>query len=153
MKTHLRFLSRRRSQNDIGFVGYSCDCGDVCRSSIEVEQIDMGLGPHNSSLLDRTGHPAKVWRDPFAMRLEQQDRREARQLKAIWHAQHRAQPRKPEAPAHSPGKEFREGSEKKVRVWIWDGEDIPSKNLFKGETYLPATLRKAGFKLPKLKGR
>ena len=105
----------------------------------------MGLGPNGASLLDRTGQPAQVWRDPFAMQLEQQDRREARQEKAIWHAMHRAQPRKPEAPVVVIKK-----AKGEVRCWMWEGEDIPSKPLYKGTVYTSEQIRKAGFKLPKV---
>src|SRR3989304_589035 len=104
----------------------------------------MGLGPHSSSLLDRTGQPAQPWRDPFAMQLEQQDRREARQLKAIWHAQHRAQPKKPEAPVVGLKK-----MKDQPRLWTWIGETIESKGMLHQGTYSTETIRKAGFKLPK----
>ena len=105
----------------------------------------MGLGPHGSSLLERVAGWSQPWRDPFAMQLEQQDRREARQQKAIWHAQHRAQPKKPEAPVISYSKRKDE-----EREWEWIGETIDSKNLIKGAVYPQSYIRKAGFKLPKL---
>lgn len=105
----------------------------------------MGLGPKHSSLLERCGMPMQVWRDPFAMQMEQQDRREARQEKARWHAAHRAMPKRPEAPVHSLPK-----TKGRDRLWHWDGESIPSKGIEQGQLYTAAELRKAGFKLPRL---
>lgn len=105
----------------------------------------MGLGPHSSSLLERVAGWSQPWRDPFAMQLEQADRREARQQKAIWHAMHRAAPKKPEAPVEAKPKE-----KSKTRTWLWVGESISSKGLQKDYTYTADQIRKAGFKLPKL---
>lgn len=80
------------------------------------------------------------------MQCEQIDRGEARREKAIWHAMHRAAPRQPEAPA-APQPKLK-GID---RDWIWTGESIPSKNLHQDGHYSGAEIRKAGFKLPKLK--
>lgn len=109
--------------------------------------LTMGLGPRGSSLLERTGIPAVVWRDPFAMQLEQQDRGEQRRLKAIWHATRHAPPKKPIAPVESSGK-VKGGP----RVWVWVGESIESKGMLKGNGYTGERIRKAGFKLPKIGG-
>ena len=105
-----------------------------------------GLGPHGSSLLERVAGWSQPWRDPFAMQLEQQDRREARQQKAIWHAQHRATPRKPEAPVVA-GPKPDKGL---LRLWTWVGESIESKQFYKNASYTAEQIRKAGFKMPKL---
>ena len=106
----------------------------------------MGLGPHSSSLLERVAGWSQPWRDPFAMQLEQQDRREARQQKAIWHAQHRAQPRKPEAPVLAMPK-----SKGQDRLWCWHGNSIESKDMIHNRNYTAEQIRKAGFKLPVMK--
>jgi hypothetical protein len=103
----------------------------------------MGLGPNQSSLLQRTGMPALVWRDPFAMQMEQQDRGEARRLKAIWHATKNKKPKKSLAPVSPMPKE-----KGLPRRWQWDGEDIPSRGLVKGLAYDGLVIREAGFKLP-----
>lgn len=108
----------------------------------------MGLGPKGSSLLDRTGQPAKVWRDPFAMQLEQQDRGEQRRLKAIWHATRHAKPAKPLAPV-----EAREKAKGLERLWRWTGESIQSKGMIHGFSYKAGEIRKAGFKLPRIGGK
>ncbi len=116
--------------------------GVLCRVFV------MGLGPHGDSLLDRTGQPAQVWRDPFAMQMEQIDRAEQRRLKAIWHASRHRKPPKPEAPVTPSKKE-----KGRPRYWLWVGEDIPSKALYGNTLYLPEAIRQAGFKLPKIGGK
>jgi hypothetical protein len=80
------------------------------------------------------------------MQCEQIERGEARRAKAIWHAaRHRAQ-RKSEAPVSPMPKE--KGQERK---WCWVGEPIYSKGLIHSGYYTSAEIRKAGFKLPRLK--
>ena len=108
----------------------------------------MGLGPHGSSLSERVALPPPVWSNPFAMQMEGIARAEARREMAIWHRQKHAAPRKPEAPVLPLGKV--KGQE---RGWIWNGESIGSKSLYNGHEYAAATIRKAGFKLPKLGGK
>jgi len=108
----------------------------------------MGLGPKGSSLIDRCGHDAAPWRDPFAMQLEQQDRLEQRRLKAIWWAMKHKKAQKPEAPVLAL---------KKVkgvpRQWKWWGEDIISTGMLRDGVYFAEDIRKAGFKLPKIGGK
>jgi hypothetical protein len=108
-----------------------------------------GLGPRGSSLLRRLGRmDVEVFANPFTMQLEQMERGEARRLKAIWHATRRGAHRKPEAPVETTG--FGIHQEKKTRLWIWTGEEIPSKGMYKGILYSGKEIRKAGYKLPKL---
>jgi hypothetical protein len=88
------------------------------------------------------------------MQLEQQDRREARREKAIWHAMHRAAPKKPEAPVEQTNEKVLDSTKPgatMVRAWRWKGEIINSKGLVPELLYSASTLRAAGFKLPKLK--
>jgi len=54
-------------------------------------------------------------------------------------------PKKPEAPVEPQPK--LKGID---RDWVWVGESIPSKNLHRDGHYSGETIRKAGFKLPKL---
>ena len=105
----------------------------------------MGLGPHNSSLLERLKATPPVWSNPFAMQMEQQARGEARREKAIWHAMRHSHPKRPLAPVTALPK-----AKGYDRVWQWDGEAQPSKGLTPGATYTAAQLRKAGYKLPKI---
>lgn len=105
----------------------------------------MGLGPNSGSLLDRTGTPEIVWRDPFAMALEQRDRAEQRLAKAIWYAQRHKKPAKPLAPVTALPK--LKGQD---RLWQWTGEALPSKGMIEHGYYTAEQLRAAGFKLPPL---
>ena len=108
----------------------------------------MGLGPRHSSLSDRVKLPPPVWTNAFSMMLEGIARAEARRERAIWHRMKHAVVRKPEAPVLPLSKV--KGQE---RGWIWNGESIGSKSLYNGHEYAAATIRKAGFKLPKLGGK
>jgi hypothetical protein len=108
----------------------------------------MGLGPKESSLLDRTGRPLEPWSNPFTMQCEQIERGQARRLRAIWYAERHRKAQKPEAPAQPIPK-----AKGYDIMWQWDGESIPSKGLEKDKLYTAAQLREAGFKLPKLAQR
>ena len=100
----------------------------------------MGLGPNNSSLLKRTGHAFEMTLDWLTM--DRQERGQARRIAAIkWSMKHKKQ-QKPVAPV-SP-------SDSKHRVWMWEGEDIPSKGIRTGCWYQADDIRRWGFKLPKL---
>lgn len=107
----------------------------------------MGIGPHKSSLAERVKLPAPVWSNPFAMQLEGIARKEARRERAIYLSTKNRAPRKAEAPAKPLPKQ--KGQE---RLWEWVGESIDSKQMFHGCTYTAQQLRKAGFKLAKIKG-
>lgn len=100
-----------------------------------------GLGPNNSSLLERTGHAFEMTLDWLEM--DRQERGQARKVAAIkWAMKHKKQS-KPLAPVE-------ESSVKRLgkRLWIWLGEDNGMK---KGELYGADVIRGYGFKLPKLK--
>ena len=105
-----------------------------------------GLGPHNTSLLQRIDAPEPVWSNPFAIQMEAQQRGEARQLKRIWHQQRHSTPKKPVAPVRQMTRECGESE----RFWCWIGEDIPSKGIIAGKVMKAIEVRKAGYKLPKL---
>jgi len=105
----------------------------------------MGLGPHGSSLLERLGRPTEPGGDTLWIQIDQQERGEARMQARIRHQQKHKTPKKPEAPVR-PLEYKIEGK----RHWLWEGEDIPSKELFRTCHYSPERIRAAGFKLPRL---
>lgn len=105
----------------------------------------MGLGPGGKScLLDRVGRGTLPTEDWIAM--EQTERGDARRLARIRHAMKHKAVKKPEAPVEAVEKAI--GIE---RQWTWIGESIGSKGLLHGKIYIGAEVRKAGFRLPKLK--
>jgi hypothetical protein len=110
----------------------------------------MGIGPNGSSLLERLPSLVVLSDDsePWQMAMEQQARGQARLENAIRH--HRKKPPKPLAPI-----EFSHMGQKPdgkfERLWVWLGENIPSKGLVKTSYYTAKEIRDAGFKLPPIK--
>src|SRR3990167_5743891 len=105
-----------------------------------------GLGPNNTSLLERTGKAFEMTLDWLEM--DRQERGQARRVAVIkWATKHKKQ-QKPSAPVE----ETEEGKiNKGERLWKWIGEAIPTKELFAGHLYSSSYLRLYGFRLPKLK--
>ncbi len=105
----------------------------------------MGLGPQRSSLLQRLDRQAGPPQDTDWYEMEQQERTQARQAARIRHAmKHKAKVR-PLAPV----RELEYKVEGKRR-WLWVGEEIASKGLYRTVHYSPEEICAAGFKLPKL---
>ena len=104
----------------------------------------MGLGPNGSKLLERLGRPTEPGGDTIWIQIDQQERGEARMQARMRYQQKHKTPKKPEAPVEAGGGK---GAQ---RNWLWVGESIPSKQMFKDMIYYAADIRAAGFKLPKL---
>lgn len=103
----------------------------------------MGLGPNDSSLLerlDRGGPLVLAW-----LVIEQLDRGKARLIARIKHQQKHKAKKKPLAPVEQTEMKHALG-----RMWLWIGEDIPSKAIVKGHHFSSGEIRTAGFRLPKL---
>jgi hypothetical protein len=109
----------------------------------------VGLGPRGTSLAQRVSLPPPVWSNAFSMMLEGLARAEARRERAVWHRMKHAVARKPEAPVIACHVKQR-GEE---RLWRWYGESIESKGLYHDMDYATSTIRKAGFKMPKIGGK
>ncbi len=108
---------------------------------------NRGLGPRGTSLKAKLGQASGlVFSDPFAMQLEQQERKEQRVAATLRWASRNRTPPKPLAPV----RECEHRSPEGKRLWIWEGEDIRSKDLFRTCLYSAETIRAAGFKLPTL---
>ena len=102
-----------------------------------------GLGPNNSSLLERTGKAFELTEDWLVM--DRQERSQVRKLAVIKWRMKKQKAQKPVAPVEETSqKETKDG----VRLWIWKGED---NGLKQGELYTSDDIRRYGFKLPKLK--
>lgn len=107
----------------------------------------MGLGPlHDDSLLRRLGRTKGVL-DAWWIELEQMERTAARQQARLKYAAKHKAPVKPLAPVQQYDEKLAAGKE---RLWLWIGEDIPSKQLARDYYYTSGRIRTAGFKLPKL---
>ncbi len=105
-----------------------------------------GLGPRGTSLKAKLGQASGLtFSDPFAMQLEQQERKEQRVAATMRWANRNRTPPKPEAPVLPLGK-----LKGRDRGWLWNGDSIGSKGLYNGHEYVASDIRKAGFKLPKL---
>lgn len=112
----------------------------------------MGLGPHNSSLLNRVDAPLTILDDRSIiadMEKEQQRRNKARLIGRIRYAQKHKKPGKPLAPVEDTGFAVKFGFRR--RAWKWVGETILTEGLFTGYCYSTTELRAKGYKLPKLK--
>jgi len=103
----------------------------------------VGLGPNNSSLLERVGRQFEMTLDWLTM--DRQERGQARRIAAIRYGMKHKKQQKPLAPVSIKPKE--KGYE---RRWLWEGDDIESKGLKHFHSYSSTVIRAAGFKLPKL---
>ena len=105
-----------------------------------------GLGPNNSSLLERVGHAFEMTLDWLEM--DRQERGQARRKAVMkWTMRHKKQS-KPLAPVEE--SELRSIPDNH-RLWIWIGETIESKGLQTSLSYSSSYIRQCGFRLPKLK--
>src|SRR3990167_9695485 len=102
-----------------------------------------GLGPNNTSLLERTDKTFELTLDWLEM--DRQERRQARKLAAIKYGMKHKKQRKPLAPVRDKPK--MKGYE---RQWIWEGKSIESKGMIYGQSFSGTEIRAKGFKLPKL---
>ena len=106
----------------------------------------VGLGSNQTSLLERVGKKFEMTLDWLEM--DRQERGQARKIAAIkWSMKHKKQ-QKPVAPVEQCDDRF---SEEGKRLWIWKGEDIPSKSIQYAYMLTSDQIRKAGFRCPKLK--
>jgi hypothetical protein len=109
----------------------------------------MGLGPHGSSLLQRLGRSMEP-PELLAIVMDQASRGEARKLARIRYGMKHKAKVKPLAPVEETWmKDIVTGE----HLWIWLGENLISKGLLVNLLYRASFIRKAGFKLPKLKGK
>lgn len=107
---------------------------------------ERGIGPGGTSLRAKLGQPSGLaFPNPFAMQLEQQDRKEQRVAATIAWSERNRTPPKLVAPVRETLK--LKGWD---RLWVWDGEDIVSKGIRKDVGYTGTQIRAAGFKLPVL---
>lgn len=104
----------------------------------------VDLGPNNTNLMERVGKQFEMTLDWLEM--DRSERGQARRVAAIRYGMKHKKQQKPMAPVE-------ETSEKrgKIRVWIWRGEKIETKNLIPGGYYDNGYIRERGFRLPKLK--
>lgn len=103
-----------------------------------------GLGPNNSSLLERTGHKFEMTSDWLEM--DRQERSMVRKASAIKYAMKHKKPAKPIAPVEQMNGVL--DMETRSRLWRWVGEN---NGLKKDGLYTAVEIRRYGFKLPKLK--
>ena len=102
-----------------------------------------GLGPNNSSLLERTGKAFELTEDWLIM--DRQERSQVRQQARMKYANKHKKQQKPVAPVEETQEKTNWTGE---RLWKWLGENNGMTN---GCIYTGEEIRKHGFKLPKLK--
>ena len=106
----------------------------------------MGLGPHGTFLLARMGRSAS----PISLEaliLDREARGQARMIARIQYAKKHKAKVKPLAPVEAM---YKKPGKLHQRWWVWIGETILSKELYKDVAYTSEAIRAAGFKLPKL---
>ena len=106
-------------------------------------EIMAGLGPNNTSLLERVGKQFEMTLDWLEM--DRQERGQARRLAVIRYGMKHKKQQKPTAPVRDKPK--MKGYE---RQWIWEGKSMESKGMIHGQGYSGTEIRNQGFKLPKL---
>lgn len=114
----------------------------------ESKKMSNGLGPHNSSLLKRTGAPLTVIADGTTltrMKDEQYTRTKMRLIARINYSKKMKKPGKPLALVRPLDKEKGQS-----RYWEWLGETIDSQGLKNGGFYSTECLRQLGYSLPRI---
>ena len=99
-----------------------------------------GLGPNQTSLLERIGHGFEMTSDWLEM--DRMERGQVRRMAAIRHGMKHKKKEKPVAPVRP--------LDTKPRLWIWEGVSSPTLLLQNGIEYTGEYIRSKGFRLPKL---